>query len=98
MLKGERSKKVFLRCAALVLVLLSAAFGGVFSMGENLFEALGLRVWSEGSEGYYYPGILALILFIAGSAMFAATTKNWKKTLYYILAGVLLISIVLWVI
>ena len=47
-------------------------------------------------KGYYFPGILVLILFIAGSVMFACTTKDRKKTLYYILVGFLLIGFVSW--
>ena len=93
-MKGDHAKKALLRGAALLL--LSVAFGRNYGIGENVFEGLGLKIWSDGTDGYYYPGILALILFIAGSVMFACTTKDRRRTLYYILVGFLLIGFVSW--
>ena len=73
-------------------VLLLAGWG--FSLvGEQLFGALGLPVWSEGDRGWNYVGVSAFAIFAAGVSVFNSTLS--EKVRYWIWAAVVVITFVL---
>ena len=73
-------------------VLLLAGWG--FSLvGEQLFGALGLPVWSEGDRGWNYVGVSAFVIFAVGVSVFNSTLS--EKVRYWIWAAVVVITFVL---
>ena len=84
-------KKRIIRCI-LAAVLLLAGWG--FSLvGEQLFGALGLPVWSEGDRGWNYVGVSAFVIFAVGVSVFNSTLS--EKVRYWIWAAVVVITFVL---
>ncbi len=76
----------------LAAVLLLAGWGFTF-VGEQLFGALGLPVWSEGDRGWNYVGVSAFVIFAAGISVFNSTLS--EKVRYWIWAAVVVITFVL---
>ena len=72
-------------------VLLLAGWG--FSLvGEQLFGALGLPVWSEGDRGWNYVGVSAFVIFAAGISVFNSTlsekVRRWLWAAVVVLAAI----------
>ena len=73
-------------------VLLLAGWGFTL-VGEQLFGALGLPVWSEGDRGWNYVGVSAFVIFAVGVSVFNSTLS--EKVRYWIWAAVVVITFVL---
>lgn len=69
------------------LIGMSAPSG--FSLGDKLFNLVGLPAWSNGQSGLRYPAILALCLFVIG-AIWVGRELGGKSLLVLIIACVLL--------
>jgi hypothetical protein len=61
-----------------------------FSLGDKLFNLVGLPAWSNGQVGLYYPGILALCLLVIG-VIWVGRELGGKGLLVLIIACVLLL-------
>lgn len=85
-------KKIAMRIFSVLLALFSFAFVwtqekmGV-SVGDSVFESLGLPAWSNGIQGIHYSAILGLIMLVIASYLFASTTKEKLRTFRLILIG-----------
>lgn len=84
-------RKVWIRRVAyLLLAAFCLAFGitwdNRFCLGDVILGAVGLPAWSKGTQGFHYPAIPALIGTLVFFYLFAATTKNSKKTMGNLLA------------
>lgn len=66
-----------------------------FCLGDMILNRLGLPVWSKGTQGLHYPGIIALIGVTVSFYAFASTTKNVKKTMYKLLMGAVVLMVLL---
>ncbi len=75
---------------AAVLLLAGWAFTLV---GEELFGALGLPVWSEGDRGWNYVGVSAFVIFAVGISVFNSTLS--EKVRYWIWAAVVVVYFLL---
>ena len=73
-------------------VLLLAGWGFAL-VGEQLFGALGLPVWSEGDRGWNYVGVSAFVIFAAGISVFNSTLT--EKVRYWIWAAVVVVYFLL---
>ena len=83
-------KKRIIRCIlAAVLLLASWAFALV---GERLFGALGLPVWSEGDRGWNYVAVTAFVIFAVGISVFNSTlsekVRRWLWAAVVVLAAI----------
>ena len=76
----------------LAAVLLLAGWGFTF-VGEQLFGALGLPVWSEGDRGWNYVGVSAFVIFAVGISVFNSTLS--EKVRYWIWAAVVVVYFLL---
>ena len=79
------------RVIYLLLAAFFLAFGitwdNRFCLGDVILGAVGLPAWSEGTQGLHYPAIPALIGTPLFFYLFAATTKDPKKTMSNLLVG-----------
>lgn len=76
-----------------IAVALLLAGWGFTLVGEELFGALGLPVWSEGDRGWNYVGVSAFVIFAVGISVFNSTLS--EKVRYWIWAAVVVITFVL---
>lgn len=76
----------------LAAVLLLAGWGFTF-VGEQMFGALGLPVWSEGDRGWNYVGVSAFVIFAAGISVFNSTLS--EKVRFWIWLAVIGATLVL---
>ena len=91
------------RSIYLLLAAFCLAFGitwdNRFCLGDVILGAVGLPAWSQGTQGLHYPAIPALIGTLVFFYLFAATTKDAKKTMAYLILGtLLLVRLLSWVI
>ena len=79
------------RVTYLLLAVFFLAFGitwdNRFCLGDVILGAVGLPAWSQGTQGLHYPAIFALIGTPLFFYLFAATTKNPKKTMSNLIVG-----------
>ena len=93
-----------IRVCAIVLFILSTLFGidlpwtEAQPLGETIFSYLQLGVYSNGTEGWYYPGILSIIGQFSALVIFSITTEKKLKMLNYLLSWYLLTAVILWAI
>ena len=73
------------RIVCLLLAAFCLAFGitwdNRFCLGDVILGAVGLPAWSQGTTGLHYPAIPSLIGTLIFFYLFAATTKEPKKTM-----------------
>ena len=91
-MRTELSWKKRITRWVIAAVLLLAGWG--FSLvGEQLFGALGLPVWSEGDRGWNYVGVSAFVIFAVGISVFNSTLS--EKVRYWIWAAVVVVYFLL---
>lgn len=54
-------------------------------LGELFFQALGLPVWSGGTSGFYFPGILFLLIYCIGFRLLYVTVLRQRLFLTIVL-------------
>ena len=91
-MRTELSWKKRITRWVIAAVLLLAGWGFTL-VGEELFGALGLPVWSEGDRGWNYVGVSAFVIFAVGISVFNSTLS--EKVRYWIWAAVVVITFVL---
>lgn len=96
----EKTRLLIIRWAAFLGGALCLVFGANlgssrFCLGDQIFSALGLPVWSGGTQGLHYPGILGLIGAGICFYLFACTTKDKSKTMAYVILGAILAAALL---
>jgi hypothetical protein len=87
--------KLLKRGIAPILLMIFAGLIGMstpsgFSLGDKLFNLVGLPAWSNGQIGLYYPGMLALCLLVIG-AIWVGRELGGKGLLVLIIACGLLL-------
>lgn len=48
-------------------------------LGDTLFRMAGLPVWSQGTTGTHYPGVLGIILIISGITAVNSTPEKRSR-------------------
>ena len=100
-MKILNEKKSHIR-AAILLFIVAVLFGihvpGAYkqSFGEQLFDKLGLAVYSNGTEGWYYPGIISIVGMVTAIGLFSWTRKKPLKILNLILSIFLVVMFISW--
>ena len=95
--------KMGIRICAVVLFVLSLLFGinlpwtEAHPLGETFFSYLHWEVYSNGTEGWYYPGILSIFGQLSAMIIFSITTEKKLKTLNYLLSWYLVMIVIMWV-
>lgn len=75
------NKKTFTRVIAVALIAFGVVLGvnwgsAKFCIGDHIFSALGLPVWSKGTSRAHYPAILGSVFLLAGISMFNFTLQK----------------------
>lgn len=87
----SKKKKLTRWVIAALLVGVSIAFA---YLGVRLFGALHLPVWSDGTKGWNYPGVISYVIFVAGITVFNTTLK--EKTRFWFWAAVIALGVILY--
>ena len=91
-MRSDLSRKQRITRWVIAVVLLLAGWGFAL-VGEGLFGALGLPVWSEGDRGWNCVAVSAFVIFAAGISVFNSTLT--EKARYWIWAAVIVITFLL---
>ena len=94
---GKRKKLI----AAFILTGLGLVLGVYwnsekFCIGDELFSAWGLPIWSNGTTGTHYPAIAGIVLILIGTTLFnlAVTEKVRRWTWGIVIAVFVLLNFV----
>ncbi len=92
-----KSKKLVFRIVAVSLIALGLVLGVTWNsarycIGDELFVALGISPWSNGSSGTHYPAVIGSFVILVGISMLNLTLN--KKTRLWIWITVILSLIV----
>lgn len=90
----SKSKKVTNRIIAVVLIVLGLVLGATWNranycIGNEIFIALGISPWSNGSSGTHYPGVIGGFLILAGISIMNLTLQ--KKVRLWVWGAVILL-------
>jgi len=85
-------KTLAVRCASLLGAAFFVIFGSNigqrrFCLGDRIFDLLGIPVWSKGTQGLHYPGIIGIIAAALLFYAFASTTHDKRKTMANLILG-----------
>ena len=85
-------RKIWIRRSIyLLMAVFCLAFGITwkdrFCLGDVILNGMGLPAWSEGTQGFHYPAIPAIIGTLFFFYLFASTTGDRKKTMGNLLVG-----------
>lgn len=70
------------RCFSVLLMVFSVVFAitwNGYCLGDEVFARLGLKAWSDGSQGIHYTAICALIMLWAALYLFSITRKRKER-------------------
>lgn len=92
----SKRKKLTNRIIAVLLIALSLILGVTWNrtkycIGDEIFLALGISPWSNGSSGTHYPGIIGSFVILAGITILNLTLQ--KKARFWIWTAVILFLI-----
>ena len=92
-----KNKKLGFRIVAVSLIALGLVLGVTWNsarycIGDELFVALGISPWSNGSSGTHYPAVIGIFVILVGISMLNLTLS--KKTRLWIWTTVILSLIV----
>ena len=94
--KQKTKNVVTKRFVAVLLIILGLILGVTykagFCIGDNLFAALGLPAWSNGTTGTHYPAVVGSIIILIGIGLLNSTLQT--KARRWILAIVIILLIV----
>lgn len=94
----SKRKKVTNRTIAILLIVLGLIFGvtwnrAKYCIGDEIFLALGISPWSNGSTGTHYPAIVGYLAILVGTTILNLTLQ--KKTRFWLWTAVISALIVL---
>lgn len=89
----SKRKNLTNRLIAVLLIVLGLIFGvtwnsAKFCIGDEIFIALGISPWSNGSSGTHYPAIIGSFIILVGTSILNLTLQ--KKTRLWIWTAVIL--------
>ena len=76
-----KSKKLVFRIIAVSLIALGLVLGVTWNsarccMGDELFVALGISPWSNGSSGIHYPAVIGSFVILVGISILNLTLNK----------------------
>ena len=77
----SKEKKLYSRIIAVLLIALGLVLGvtwnsSKFCIGDNIFIALGLPAWSNGTTGTHYPAIVGTFVILIGVSVLNYTLQK----------------------
>ena len=94
----SKSKKLTNRIISVLLIVLGLILGvswnsAKYCIGDEIFIALGISPWSNGSSGTHYPAVIGSFVILAGISILNFTLQ--KKTRLLIWTALILCFILL---
>lgn len=90
-------QKVTKRIIAVLLIILGLVLGVTYKdglcVGDNLFTALGLPAWSNGTTGTHYPAVVGSVIILIGIGLLNYTLQTKARRLLWGIVILLLIAI-----
>ena len=86
----DKIKSIYLK--DIILVLGVTWNSARYCIGDELFIALGISPWSNGSSGTHYPAVIGIFVILVGISMLNLTLN--KKNRLWIWTTVILLLIV----
>ena len=85
------------RIIAVLLIVVGLALGvtwnkASFCVGDNIFAALGLPVWSNGTTGTHYPAVVGSIIILIGIGLLNSTLQTKARRWMWAIVILLLIA------
>lgn len=92
----SREKRRINRIVAVLLIALGLVLGVTwnstkFCIGDNIFIALGLPTWSNGTSGTHYPAIIGSVFILIGIGVLNTTLQ--KKNRFWTVVVLLLVML-----
>ena len=66
--------------------------------GETVFGNLGISSYSDGNEGWYYPGIISVVGMFTAIGLFSWTREKPLQMLHLLLVIFLAVAILCWIV
>ena len=93
----SQQKKVTKRIIAVLLIILGLTLGVTwnkvnFCIGDNLFAALGLPAWSNGTTGTHYPAVVGSVIILIGIGLLNYTLQTKARRWVWAIVILLLIA------
>lgn len=93
-----KEKKLKVRIIAIFLIALGAILGVTwnrtrFCIGDNLFHALGLPAWSNGTTGTHYPAIIGGIFILVGISAINHTLQKKESHLVWTIVLIFFVAL-----
>ena len=89
-------QKVTKRIVAVLLIILGLVLGVTYKdglcVGDNLFTALGLPAWSNGTTGTHYPAVVGSVIILIGIGLLNYTLQTKARRLLWGIVILLLIA------
>ena len=89
-------QKVTKRIIAGLLIILGLVLGVTYKdglcVGDNLFTALGLPAWSNGTTGTHYPAVVGSVIILIGIGLLNYTLQTKARRLLWGIVILLLIA------
>ena len=89
-------QKVTKRIIAVPLIILGLVLGVTYKdglcVGDNLFTALGLPAWSNGTTGTHYPAVVGSVIILIGIGLLNYTLQTKARRLLWGIVILLLIA------
>jgi len=99
----DHKKTIIAGCSILLFVaslIFSIPMPGDYMkcIGEQVFHHFYLAAYSEGTEGWYYPGIISTVGMFTAIGLFSWTREKPLKTLNFLLSIFVVVMFVSWMI
>ena len=93
----SQQKNVRKRITAILLILLGLILGvtwnpAKYCIGDEIFLALGIKPWSNGTSGTHYPAIIGSVVILLGISILNQTLQRKARFWIWI---IVIISLVL---
>ena len=89
-------QKVTKRIIAVLLIILGLVLGVTYKdglcVGDNLFTALGLPAWSNGTTGTHYPAVVGSVIILIGIGLLNYTLQTKARRLLWGIVILLLMA------
>lgn len=92
----RRNRQLINRMNAIVLITFGVVFGAVSNgtklcLGDNMFLALGLPIWSNRTSGIHYPTIAGAVSVLIGVGVLNSTLQEKIRLWVWVIAFLILV-------
>ena len=90
--KQKVTKRIIAASLIILGLILGVTYKDGFCVGDNLFAALGLPAWSNGTTGTHYPAVMGSVIILVGIGLLNYTLQTKARRLLWGIVILLLIA------